>query len=92
MPPTVVATNNPVLESGNGDTRQLIELAKASAELDAQLTIRQALKKYKKAVGWALFLSTSLIMEGFDLAIVSAWVSPTLQAKWAQGRSRHSWD
>jgi SP family general alpha glucoside:H+ symporter-like MFS transporter len=28
------------------------------------------LRKYKKAAFWAMFLSTSLIMEGYDLVIV----------------------
>jgi SP family general alpha glucoside:H+ symporter-like MFS transporter len=49
---------------------ELIHHAQAGDEADRQLTIRQALKKYKKAVFWALFLSTSLIMEGYDLVIV----------------------
>jgi SP family general alpha glucoside:H+ symporter-like MFS transporter len=38
--------------------------------------VRQALSKYKKAVFWAMFLSTSLIMEGYDLVIVSTFFSP----------------
>lgn len=49
---------------------ELIHHAQQSDEADRQLTIRQALKKYKKAVFWAMFLSTSLIMEGYDLVIV----------------------
>ena len=38
---------------------------------DKQLTIRQALRKYKKGVFWAMILSTALIMEGYDIVIVS---------------------
>lgn len=49
---------------------ELIHHAQESDEADRQLTVRQALKKYKKAVFWAMFLSTSLIMEGYDLVIV----------------------
>ena len=66
--------------SGNGfdfndpETLRLIELAKVANEADAALSIRDALKKYKKAVFWALFLSLSLIMEGFDLAIITAFL------------------
>jgi MFS transporter, SP family, general alpha glucoside:H+ symporter len=50
---------------------ELIHHAQESDAADRQLTVRQALKKYSKAVFWALFLSTSLIMEGYDTVIVS---------------------
>jgi SP family general alpha glucoside:H+ symporter-like MFS transporter len=70
MPQVVTATTAPTLDVGEVEVSRLIELAKAEAVADSQLTIRRALRKYKKAVFWSLFLSTSLIMEGFDLAIV----------------------
>lgn len=53
-------------------TLELIEQAKASDAADKKLTVRQALKRYKKAVFWAMFLSLSLVMEGYDLVIVSS--------------------
>lgn len=59
------------LDLDDQHTQDLIQRAQASDAADRQLTVRQALKKYKKAVAWALFLSTSLIMEGYDLVIVS---------------------
>jgi len=51
-------------------TIELVHRAELGDEADRKLTIRQALKIYKKAVFWAMFLSTSLIMEGYDLVIV----------------------
>lgn len=51
-------------------TVELINRAQEGDAADRKLTVRQALVKYKKAVFWALFLSTSLIMEGYDLVIV----------------------
>ena len=45
------------------ETLSLIAQAQESDAFDHSLTIRQALRKYKKAVLWAMFLSTSLIME-----------------------------
>ena len=53
-------------------TADIIRQAQESDEADRQLTILQALSKYRKAVFWAMFLSTSLIMEGYDLVIVSS--------------------
>lgn len=52
-------------------TVELIRQAEQSDQADRQLTIPEALKKYKKAVFWAMFLSTALVMEGYDLVIVS---------------------
>lgn len=49
---------------------ELIHRAQESDAQDRKLTVRQALGKYKKAVFWAMILSTSLIMEGYDLALV----------------------
>jgi MFS transporter, SP family, general alpha glucoside:H+ symporter len=50
---------------------RLIAQAQDGDEADRRLTIRQALKHYKVPVAWAMFLSTSLVMEGFDLVTVS---------------------
>ncbi|GES64123.1 MFS alpha-glucoside transporter [Aspergillus terreus] len=56
---------------------ELIQQAQESDTADRQLTISQALKKYKKAVFWAMFLSTSLIMEGYDLNIITSFYGQT---------------
>ncbi|KAF9886286.1 hypothetical protein FE257_011899 [Aspergillus nanangensis] len=55
----------------------LVQQAQQSDTADRQLTIRQALKKYKKAVFWAMLLSTSLIMEGYDLVIITSFYGQT---------------
>jgi len=60
-----------VLDLTSPDTMTLIAQAQEADNLDKQLTIKEALKKYKKAVFWAMILSTSLIMEGYDLVTVS---------------------
>lgn len=49
----------------------LVGKAKAAQDADHSLTVWQAVKKYKTAAAWAMFLSTALVMEGFDLTIVS---------------------
>lgn len=56
---------------GAEETHELIRRAQEADAQDRALTIREALKKYKSAVTWALLLSTSLVMEGYDLVIVS---------------------
>jgi hypothetical protein len=56
------------------DLADLVRQAEQSDAADRQLTIGQALKQYKAATFWAMILSTSLIMEGFDLVTVSLTV------------------
>ncbi|OHE99782.1 NACHT and WD domain-containing protein [Colletotrichum orchidophilum] len=51
----------------------MVEDAKASNEADALLTVREALKKYKAAMFWAMLLSVALIMEGFDGNMMSSF-------------------
>lgn len=68
----VVPTNIELKDSGlsREETIDLIRHAQESDAADRLLTIRQALKKYKKAVFWAMFLSTALVMEGYDVVVV----------------------
>lgn len=65
----VVSTHYSV-DITQSETLDLIRHAQESDAADRLLTIRQAVSKYKKAVFWAMFLSTSLVMEGYDLVIV----------------------
>lgn len=58
------------LDLDDGKVQNLIARAEQSDSEDRKLTIRQALKQYKAATFWAMFLSTSLIMEGYDLVTV----------------------
>lgn len=75
----IVPTRNEIgtLNYDSGHTRNLIRQAQKADVVDKQLTIKQALKKYKMACFWAVLLSLSLIMEGYDLVIVSAFEKPT---------------
>ncbi len=58
-------------ELGNPDTITLIQQAQLSDAADRKLSIPEAAKKYKKAVFWSCLLSTALIMEGYDVVVVS---------------------
>ncbi|KAF2156537.1 sugar transporter [Myriangium duriaei CBS 260.36] len=65
------------LDVGSNRTHELILQAQEADALDKKLTIKAALKKYKKAVFWAMILSTSLIMEGYDLVIITSFYGQT---------------
>ncbi|RSH89194.1 hypothetical protein EHS25_002306 [Saitozyma podzolica] len=61
------------LDLNDVEVLRLVHQAQEADIADHSLTIKQALKKYKKAVFWAMFLSTALIMEGYDLVIISSF-------------------
>lgn len=69
---TVVPTDRELkdINLSSPETQELIRQAQQSDAADRKLKIFEALGKYKKAVAWAMFLSTSLIMEGYDVVIV----------------------
>ncbi|CAH0003828.1 unnamed protein product [Clonostachys byssicola] len=74
----LVPTENELKDININDphVQELVVQARQSAEADGRLTIWRALVKYKKAVFWAMFLSTSLIMEGYDVVIVRSPNAP----------------
>lgn len=88
MAPELVVPNEKELEAldlNDPKTLDLIRHAEESHAADQLLTVREALRKYKKAVFWATFLSASLIMEGYDLVIVRD--SPTRVALHLEGKT-----
>ncbi|KAH6992543.1 general substrate transporter [Fusarium venenatum] len=48
-------------------------IAKQAAEEEHSLTLLQAIRKYPKAVLWSVLLSTSTIMEGYDIVLISSF-------------------
>ncbi|KAF7529429.1 hypothetical protein G7054_g9862 [Neopestalotiopsis clavispora] len=48
-------------------------LAREAAEQEHALTFVQAVRKYHTAVLWSLLLSASIIMEGYDIVLISSF-------------------
>jgi SP family general alpha glucoside:H+ symporter-like MFS transporter len=46
--------------------------AQHAASDEKEMTLLQGLKLYPKAVGWSVVLSSALIMEGYDLALLGS--------------------
>ncbi|KAF5236105.1 hypothetical protein FAUST_6715 [Fusarium austroamericanum] len=56
--------------------------AKVAAEAEHYMTLWEAVKTYPKAIGWSVLLSTTLIMEGYDLALLgNLYASPVFNEK-----------
>ncbi|KAJ9608652.1 hypothetical protein H2200_006423 [Cladophialophora chaetospira] len=47
--------------------------AKLATDEEHAMTIREALRRYPKAVAWSVLFSTAIAMEGFDLVLISAF-------------------
>lgn len=65
------------LQLATDNTEELIRQAEESDAADRRLGVIEAVKKYKKAVAWAMFLSASLIMEGYDVVIITSFYGQT---------------
>lgn len=46
--------------------------AQHAADDEKSMGLLQAIKLYPKAVGWSIVLSTALVMEGYDLALLGS--------------------
>lgn len=61
------------------------EEAQHAATDEKQMSLIQAIKLYPKAVGWSVVLSSALIMEGYDLALLSSlYGSPQFNMKYGR--------
>ena len=59
------------------------EEAQHAADGEKSMSLIQAIKLYPKAVGWSVVLSSALIMEGYDLALLgSLYGSPQFNRKY----------
>lgn len=57
--------------------------AKQAAESEHRMTLWEAVRTYPKAIGWSVLLSSTLVMEGYDLALLSnLYSSPYFNRKY----------
>nr|OQO07282.1 hypothetical protein B0A51_16599 [Rachicladosporium sp. CCFEE 5018] len=57
------------------DTKQHIEDAAIATDKEHQLTLREALKAYPKAIAWSVLLSTAVVMEGYDTILIGSFLA-----------------
>lgn len=57
----------------------------ASAEREQKMTLLEGLKLYPKAVWWSVFISTAVIMEGYDIGLLGSFYGfPAFQKKFGE--------
>lgn len=65
--------------------------AQTAADAERQMTLWQAIKTYPKAIGWSFLLSSTLIMEGYDLALLgNLYASPAFNRKYGVYDADHN--
>lgn len=65
----------------HGDGVEVIE-AKHASDKEHQMSLLKAIKLYPKAIGWSVLVSSTIIMEGYDLALLgNLYASPAFNKK-----------
>jgi hypothetical protein len=64
-------TDAQLATSKDGVDHDLLQQGHAQMEEDKKVPLLQSLRAHYPAALWSIFLSTALIMEGYDLNIVS---------------------
>ncbi|KAI7482391.1 sugar porter family MFS transporter [Hortaea werneckii] len=60
---------------------------------ERSMTLLQGLKTYPKAVGWSVLLSACIIMEGFDIALISSlYAVPAFQQRYGDRQDDGSYE
>lgn len=76
----------------NSKFAELSSDAQAATNREHALTFRQALKRYPKAMGWSMFLSAAVAMEGYDLVLLASFYAfPAFQKKYGQRQKSGSY-
>ncbi|KAK9258192.1 general substrate transporter [Lipomyces tetrasporus] len=59
--------------------------AKHASDAEHSMTLARGLRLYPKAIGWSVLLSSALVMEGYDLALLgSLYASPAFNQKYGR--------
>ena len=67
------------------DSKSRVVEAKQAADAEHHMTLWEAIKTYPKAIGWSVLLSSTLIMEGYDLALLgNLYASPAFNKRFGE--------
>jgi SP family general alpha glucoside:H+ symporter-like MFS transporter len=55
----------------NSAREKLIQYARTAAEKERRMTLLQGVRLYPKAVAWSVLISTTIVMEGYDVCLIN---------------------
>ncbi|KAB8227423.1 hypothetical protein ETB97_009443 [Aspergillus alliaceus] len=73
----IASADEPLPDSRNdrqdstASVAKIVHNAKAATDKEQQMTLLQGIKLYPKAVAWSVFISTCIVMEGYDISLVN---------------------
>lgn len=72
---TVIHSENAVdrLTADNLKFASLSVDAKDATDKEHSMSLREAIKMYPKAIGWSIFLSSAVAMEGYDIVLIASF-------------------
>ncbi|KAL2826389.1 general substrate transporter [Aspergillus cavernicola] len=80
-------------ENNDPQRKQSFAHGKHAAQQEQTMTLWQGLRLYPKAVAWSVLLSSTLIMEGYDLALLgSLYASPAFNRKYGVPTADGDWN
>ena len=53
------------------DTEIVAHNAKIATDKERKMTLREGVRLYPKAVAWSVFISTCIVMEGYDISLMT---------------------
>ncbi|KAK2827830.1 hypothetical protein FQN49_007300 [Arthroderma sp. PD_2] len=67
------AVRTSAVESEGGDATKadVFQNAKAATDKEHKMTLLQGIRLYPKAVAWSILISTCIVMEGYDISLIS---------------------
>lgn len=68
--PPARAPTGDEMEANNTKEETMLN-AKAATEKEQNMTLLQGIRLYPKAIGWSILISTLIVMEGFDIALIN---------------------
>lgn len=66
-------SNDDLFSSLPVETHYLASDAKAGAQAEHRMSFLQGMRLYPKAIGWSVVLSLTIIMEGYDTALINSF-------------------
>ncbi|KAK2786148.1 hypothetical protein FQN53_006910 [Emmonsiellopsis sp. PD_33] len=67
------------------DVTKEASLGRMAAEQEHHLGLRDAIRRYPKAVLWSVLLSTSIIMEGYDIVLINSFFAqPSFRKRYGE--------
>ena len=63
------------LAENNPKFQHLTSGAKAATDAEHAMTLREAIHRYPKAIGWSVLLSAAIAMEGYDSVLCSQFLA-----------------